>query len=782
MISLLLHLPFINLETMRRKLRLESLETRCLMASLPFGAAPEDTGEFMLGRVAVTPVFVESSGILDPSTEDWTPTHKAEVLQKIESGLDWWRQLLATKTSRHSLEFVIDRAFADQPFVSLYEPINRRSNDYQLFVNEFLVNRGFNQSAELETNMRAFNHAQRQRLQTDWSFTIFVVNSLNDGDGTFATGGNFSRAFSFAGGLFEVVPSTRPASTFAHETGHMFWARDEYVGGGTYYQRRGYYNTQNTNALDLNPASPFQQADSIMSEGASLDRAFSQIVSADSTLAQIGWLDSDGDGIFDVLDVPFSLDGSGRLDTLKNEYVFRGNARVQTLPNQNSSGTQNNITLNQIQRIEYRLNNGNWTTLLSPNAYTVELDLRIPVPTGTLGKLELRAIDGRTGITSNIFSGSLSPAWSTTETDGVFGFAWNDQDNDGVWDTLESGVSNATVRLETTAGTAGRSQTLVKPSDFPDGQITGSLRGITLSSIGMDADGRIGSFPDSDAVLDSRVFRPYSWRSQAVRESFRGTDTQLKAATATSTRYAFVHVIGAQNGAIARLDAFDASGKLLGRSESTPLNLDQSQGLELLVNSDSIAYVIAYGHRDTTIKIDQVRFGLPAEVTTQLDGSYVFPGVPASTFNIRISPPTASYENTSPNPGIVAINVPANGVLRTDFGLKLLVSPWQNQSRRHDTNNDGLVDLFDVLIVINEINRTGSRALNANDAVPPPFLDVDGNRILDPIDALVIINFINGQGAGGEGESRDEAQANESASSSFDLDDWTTRNRRRRVL
>jgi hypothetical protein len=780
-IFLFRHLPFINLETMRRKLQLESLESRCLMASLPFGAAPEDTGEFMLGRVVVTPVFVESSGILDPNTEDWTPTHKAEVLQKIESGLDWWRQLLATKTSRHTLEFVVDRAFADQPFVSLYEPINRRSNDYQLFVNEFLVNRGFNQSAELETNMRAFNNAQRQRLQTDWSFTIFVVNSQNDGDGTFATGGNFSRAFSFAGGLFEVVPSTRPASTFAHETGHMFWARDEYVGGGTYYQRRGYYNTQNTNALDLNPASPFQQADSIMSEGASLDRAFSQLVSPDSTLAQIGWLDSDGDGIFDVLDVPFSLDGSGRLDTQKNEYVFRGNARVQALPNQNSSGTQNDITLNRIQRIEYRLNNGNWTTLISPNAYTVDLDVRIPVPTGTLGKLELRAIDGRTGITSNVFSGSLSPAWSTTETEGVFGFAWNDQDNDGVWDSLESGVSNATVRLETTSGTAARSQTIVKPSDFPDGQITGSLRGITLSSMGMDADGRIGSFPDSDAVLDSRAFRPYSWRSQAVRESFRGTDTQLKAATATPSRSAFVHVIGAQNGAIARLDAFDASGKLVGRVESSPLDLDQSQGLEVLVNSDSIAYVIAYGHRDTTIKIDQVRFGLPAEVTTQLDGSYVFPGVPASTFNIRISPPTASYENTSPNPGVAAITVPANGVLRTDFGLKLLVSPWQNQSRRHDTNNDGLVDLFDVLIVINEINRTGSRALNANDAVPPPFLDVDGNRILDPIDVLVIINFINGQGAGGEGESRDEAQANEIASSSLDLDDWDIRNRRRRV-
>jgi hypothetical protein len=765
---------------MRRKLKFESLESRCLMASLPFGAAPEDTGEFMLGRVAVTPVFVESSGVLDTNTEDWTSTHKAQVIQKIEAGLDWWRQLLATKTTRHSLEFVIDRTFADQPFVSLYEPINRPSNDYQLFVNEFLVNRGYAQNSQLEANMRAFNHAQRLKLQTDWSFTIFVVNSMNDGDGTFAPGGSFSRAFSFAGGLFEVIPSTRPTSTFTHETGHMFWARDEYIGGGTYTQRRGYYNAQNTNAIDLNPAFPFQQEDSIMSEGVSLDRAFSQVVSPASTLAQIGWLDSDNDGIFDVLDVPISLKGSGRLDPGKNEYSFRGDARVQTLPNLNSSGTQNNITLTRIQRIEYRFQGGNWITLLSPNDYTVDLDLRIPVPAGTTGTLELRAVDPRTGITSNVFVGSLSSAWSTTETDGVFGFAWNDQDNDGQWDPLESGISNATVRLETLAGAPVRTQTIVRPSNYPEGQITGNSQGLTLSSFGSDADSRIGSFSDTDAVLDTRVFRPYSWRLQSYRESFQGTATQLKAVFTNPTSYVFVHTIGAQNGAISRLDAFDSSGKLVARAESGMLGLDQTHGLEVLTDGASIASILVYGHRDTAIKIDQIRFGLPSEVTTQLDGSFVFPGVTPSNVNLKIVPPTASFSNTLPSNGVSSISVPATGSIRSDFGLKLVVSPWQNQSKRQDANNDGSIDLFDVLVIINDINRNGTRELKTTDAPPPPFLDVDGNRAIDVIDVLVVINFINAQNANGEGEADSIAQDSVFAAGAVDFDEWFTKDRRRR--
>ncbi len=50
----------------------------------------------------------------------------------------------------------------------------------------------------------------------------------------------------------------------------MFWARDEYAGGGSSADRRGYYNTQNLNAAD-NPAQGFVQQPSIMATGSLLD-------------------------------------------------------------------------------------------------------------------------------------------------------------------------------------------------------------------------------------------------------------------------------------------------------------------------------------------------------------------------------------------------------------------------------------------------------------------------------------------------------------------------------
>jgi hypothetical protein len=286
-----------------RKLAVESLETRRVMASLPFGAEADDTAEFMLGRVAVTPVFLESDGSVDPSTENWTQSQITSVLNNIQSGLNWWTDLLRTKSSVHTLVWIIDTKYALTPKSTPYEPISRRSNDSDLWVGKFLSDVGFSSSSVLDNNIRSFNNSQREKLGTDWSFTIFVVNSINDGDGSFAPGGSFGRAFAFAGGLYEVVPSTRPASTFAHETGHIFWARDEYTGGGNYSQRRGYYNSQNTNAMDLNPNPNFQQETSIMSAGSVLQTAYDRLITSDATLAQIGWRDSDRDGIFDVLDV-----------------------------------------------------------------------------------------------------------------------------------------------------------------------------------------------------------------------------------------------------------------------------------------------------------------------------------------------------------------------------------------------------------------------------------------------------------------------------------------------
>ena len=126
--------------------------------------------------------------------------------------------------------------------------------------------------------------------------------------------------------------------------------------------------------------------------------------SAAATFAQIGWQDSDGNGIFDVLDVPSKLEGSGYWDPLSQLYHFVGRAAVQTLPNMNSSGLKNDITLNRIGEIQYRFDGGPWQLWTAPNAYEVELELAIPVPPGA-SEIQIRARDPATTVTSNLFTG-----------------------------------------------------------------------------------------------------------------------------------------------------------------------------------------------------------------------------------------------------------------------------------------------------------------------------------------------------------------------------------------
>ena len=64
-----------------RKLRLESLEHRRLLAAVPMGATLQDTGEFLLGSVAVTPVLFESNGATDQESQDWVSAEIDAAMQ-----------------------------------------------------------------------------------------------------------------------------------------------------------------------------------------------------------------------------------------------------------------------------------------------------------------------------------------------------------------------------------------------------------------------------------------------------------------------------------------------------------------------------------------------------------------------------------------------------------------------------------------------------------------------------------------------------------------------------
>lgn len=740
----------------KRVIRLESLEDRKLLTATPFGATALDTGEFLLGDVAVTPVFFESNGQLDASTEDWNDLLEQSVLAKIDEGLQWWEDTLDNLNTVHELNFTVDTTFADEPFSTRYEPISRRSNDFSEYVREFLDAQGFSSGtslAALETDMRLFNNAQREKHNTQWAFTMIVAPSFNDADGMFAPGGSFRQAFAFAGGLFMVVPSTRPASTFAHELGHLFWARDEYLGGGNYFQRRGYYNTQNTNAAD-NPDPGFEQQPSIMAAGSLLTTAYENNISPETTLAMVGWQDSDGDGIFDVLDVPHQLSGTGYFDPMSSTYHFEGSASVQTLPNLNSSGLGNDITINRIREIEYRFDGGPWQLHSQPDDYAVTLDLAINVP-GGVSEIEIRALDSTSTVSSNVFVGRLSQA-DATPVPGINGFAWVDENQNGLRDVGEYGPEFWTVELIDSAGNPLELRTTIEPDDYPDGQLTsGFSPDLTLTAIGNRTDGRVGVFNDTNASTGSKTFRGFSTSTNSYTSSW--TEQQrLQADFSQPTSMVLLDVIGTGQDTFGRLEAFNSQGQLLARHTTSALAFGETQTFMIARGSEDIAYVIAGGHAGTSVKLDNLRFGPESTTVTGPQGQYDFPSLPAGTYTVRMTP-SSGFNGIDPAGGQQMTSLQANeAVIDVDFGFTTTTSDWQNPNNQFDVNADTIVSAIDVLLIVNDINENGSRDLRGSSTSPPPYIDASGDSFVSALDVLIVINHINSSGGGGEGEATAE--------------------------
>ena len=94
-----------------------------------------------------------------------------------------------------------------------------------------------------------------------------------------------------------------------------------------------------------------------------------------------------------------------------------------------------------------------------------------------------------------------------------------------------------------------------------------------------------------------------------------------------------------------------------------------------------------------------------------------------------------------------------------DYQVEVKTSPWSNPFIAEDVNIDGYVSPIDALLVINYLNTTDPAILAQPLPIPevgnepPPFLDVNGDSIVTPLDALMVINRISQSiNAGAEGE------------------------------
>jgi hypothetical protein len=337
------------------------------------------TSEYLAGSVAVGIVLVESDGSGDPSTEDWAAAEKQRVLSEIVVGLNWWAAL----EPRANLSFVYDDHFSN-PLPTSVEPISRPRGDQQYWIHDAMNALGFSGTTYF-ASVRDYNNQMRNTYGTDWAFTIFVVDSSADSDNRFSDG-HF--AYAFIGGPFFVMtygnngygPDNMDAVA-AHETGHIFFALDQYSSAQQPCTRRsGYLDMENQNSQCGTCAS---NVHSIMRGGI---YPFREGEIDPYAAGQVGWRDSDGDGILDPLDteLPVLIEVVSQDGTA---VTVTGSAEIIPYP----SPSRGSVTINTLTAVRVRLNGGEWrpaaatdgafdgtvdgfqfTAVLPPGHYTLE--------------------------------------------------------------------------------------------------------------------------------------------------------------------------------------------------------------------------------------------------------------------------------------------------------------------------------------------------------------------------------------------------------------------------
>jgi len=302
-----------------------------------------ETSEYLIGSVAVGVIFLESDGTIDVSTEDWIAEEESDVINEIKTGLDWW----ANQNPSAHVSFSYEIHYR---VPTSYEPINRPAfPDQELWISEAMSYLGFSDAFFFE-QVRDYVNDLRDRLDTDWAFTIFIIDSSNDPDGCFdgPQSGRYWFAYACLGGPFFVMTYDNDGwhifnmdKVTAHETGHIFYATDEYNGAREY---SGYLNV-----------SDVEWSRGLMHQNALRLSA--------GTWGQVGWRDTDGDGIQDIVDtfpnVSFLVNMS---DTLTDDILvtYNGSIAEEPYPNHNPFGTGKDLTINTIIGMQYRMDLGGW--------------------------------------------------------------------------------------------------------------------------------------------------------------------------------------------------------------------------------------------------------------------------------------------------------------------------------------------------------------------------------------------------------------------------------------
>ena len=317
-----------------------------------------ETSEFMIGSVAVGIIMPESDGSIDDDLENWSTARQDEVITEISAALDWW----AAREPAAGLSFTYQ---VERGVPTGYEPITRPQSDEGLWISDVMGRLGYG-SGDRWTRVRDYVNALRTEYETDWAFVAFVVDDEVDTDNFFAPNpsGNKYFAYAYLGGPFMVMTygndgygPTNMDAVMSHEMGHIFLALDAYAGSTDCDVHGGYLDVENSNSLNPEPRACGMDEACIMRGQVA---PYTQEAVSPSARGQIGWRDSDDDGILDPVDTDVGLSvlfSGSRSSPEGASWAFSGVAIDYPW---DSTYRPADVTINSVASVEYQVDGGLW--------------------------------------------------------------------------------------------------------------------------------------------------------------------------------------------------------------------------------------------------------------------------------------------------------------------------------------------------------------------------------------------------------------------------------------
>jgi len=258
-----------------------------------------ETSEYLYGNVLVSIILPESNGMIDTSREDWTTTERDNVVNEIVDGLLWWLNKVPSNVNL-AIYYLTQSGVPTS-----YEPISRPQSDEGLWIQESLDYLGY-PGTDYFIQVYDYNNHLRDVYEIDWAYTVFVVDSSNDFNNMFSDG---YFAYAYLDGPFMVMTYGNNGyginnmdTVMAHETGHIFGAGDEYSSSGCSCTRKyGFLNVENQNCENdcSSDAACIMRGDIPPYTNNNLEYY---------SKSQVGWRDSDADGINDAIDSTYNTD------------------------------------------------------------------------------------------------------------------------------------------------------------------------------------------------------------------------------------------------------------------------------------------------------------------------------------------------------------------------------------------------------------------------------------------------------------------------------------------